>query len=100
MTEQQPTQQAQQPQHTREQEIEAYGWQAVPRSNAAILAMGQQFDQAPTYQFPELERNLTQTELTQKVEAYAKEHLPMETFNHSMRVFLYGKPQPLLAHLI
>ena len=76
---------------TREQEIEAYGWQAVPRSNAAILNMAQKFEEAPVFRFPELEQNLTQTDLTQKVEKYAKEQLPMETFNHSMRVFLYGK---------
>lgn len=75
---------------TREQEIEAYGWQAVPRSNAAILNMAQKFEEAPVFRFPELEQNLTQTDLTQKVEKYAKEQLPMETFNHSMRVFLYG----------
>lgn len=75
---------------TREQEIEAYGWQAMPRSNAAILNMAQKFEEAPVFRFPELEQNLTQTDLTQKVEKYAKEQLPMETFNHSMRVFLYG----------
>lgn len=77
---------------TREQEIEAYGWQAVPRSGAAILNMAQNFSEAPIFRFPELEQNLTQTDLTQKVEKYAKEQLPMETFNHSMRVFLYGTP--------
>lgn len=77
---------------TREQEIAAYGWQAVPRSNAAILNMAQKFEEAPVFRFPELEQNLTQTDLTQKVEKYAKEQLPMETFNHSMRVFLYGTP--------
>lgn len=86
---------------TREQEIEAYGWQAVPRSNAAILSMAQKFSEAPVFIFPELEQNLTQTDLTQKVEKYAKKQLPIETFNHSMRVFLYGKlsfslpPHPL-----
>ena len=79
-----------QQQHTREQEIELYGWAAVPRSNEAILSMAEKVAEAPVFDIAELEKSLPQSQLAKQVEKYARDALPLETFNHSMRVFLYG----------
>lgn len=87
----QQQQQQTQATHTREQEIELYGWAAVPRSNDAILAMAEKVPEAPLFDIAELEQSVPQSNLAKQVEKYARDNLPMETFNHSMRVFLYGK---------
>ena len=83
---------------SREQEIEAYGWQAVPRSNDALLKTGKAFIEAPVFQAQELEQSVPVSELSRQVEAYAKESLPVQTFNHSMRVYLYGPSIPPIVH--
>jgi cyanamide hydratase len=68
-----------------------HGWTAVPRS-LDVLVKGRKNPKAST----PLTVNdilLPNSELVQQVMQYAKDHLPAETFNHSMRVFYYGKPE-------
>jgi cyanamide hydratase len=75
-----------------------HGWTAVPRSIDAILA---NMDKANTRPFKVSDIALPQSETALKTMAYAKEHLPLPTFHHSMRVFYYGRlspsPAPSLA---
>lgn len=68
--------------------VEDYGWHAVPRSLDTLVA------NRPTKRpsKPVVVENvpLPESPLAKQVTAYAKEHLPHKTFNHSMRVFYYG----------
>lgn len=65
-----------------------YGWHPVPRSLDVLVASRgskQSSDPIMVEDIP-----LPDSPVVQQVEAYAKEHLPPKTFNHSMRVFYYG----------
>jgi cyanamide hydratase len=64
-----------------------HGWTAVPRSIDALLAG---INKSNTKPFKVSDIVVPQSEAAQKTMAYAKEHLPEPTFNHSMRVFYYG----------
>lgn len=73
--------------------IEAYGFTAVPRSLEKQLA-----HTSPSNNKPLLLEDLPlphSHEASKQAHQYAKEYLPAETFNHSMRVFLWGKHQPM-----
>lgn len=72
---------------------EQHGWTAVPRSLEKLI--GSRKDARPTPLSVE-DIPLPDSALVQEVTKYAKEHLPSETFNHSMRVYYYGMP---LLHL-
>lgn len=74
---------------TREEDIEAYGFAALPRSTAALLATRKD-PQTPT-ELGVDDIPIPDSALVKKVLEYAKKELPVETFNHSMRVFYYGK---------
>jgi cyanamide hydratase len=69
--------------------IERYGWTPVPRSLDKLIS--NRTDPQPSSAIKVEDIPLPNTELAQQVLRYAKEHLPKETFNHSMRVYYYGQ---------
>lgn len=76
----------------REEDITAYGFTALPVSMTALLAARKD---------PQLPTPLTISDipvpsspLATAVLEHAKRELPIETFNHSMRVFYYGTTPP------
>ena len=71
-------------------ETKEHGWTAVPRSLSQLVA--DRADPQPSkpvtigeIPFPET------TPLVQQVVQYAKDNLPTETYNHSMRVYYFGE---------
>ena len=69
--------------------IEAYGWTAVPRDLPTLLrTQSQALGPAKTISISSIA--LPDTPLAKAVYEYAKKELPIEVFNHSMRVFYYG----------
>ncbi|PGH11080.1 hypothetical protein AJ80_07268, partial [Polytolypa hystricis UAMH7299] len=69
--------------------ITTYGFTAVPASASALLFS----TPSPSTPAPPLPTTTTPTPTTllaQRIQAYAKTHLPPPTFNHSMRVYHYG----------
>lgn len=68
--------------------IEEHGWTAVPRSLEKLVQSRK--DPKPSKPMKVADIPLPDTHLVQSVMKYAKEHLPAETFNHSMRVYYYG----------
>ena len=74
---------------------EEHGWTAVPRSLEKLVANTN--DARPAKPMKVDDIPLPDSLLVQQVMKYAKESLPSETFNHSMRVYYYGKQifQPL-----
>ncbi|KAF2201262.1 cyanamide hydratase [Delitschia confertaspora ATCC 74209] len=67
--------------------ISTDGWTAVPRAQSKILS---HVDKNAPAKFIVDDIKLPDSEVVKKTYEYAKEHLPEETFNHSMRVFYYG----------
>jgi len=69
---------------------ENFGWIAVPRNRSNVPSakdvkeMNNEFYSDPMDAWPV-------TDVTDKARDYAAQHLSKETFNHSMRVFCYGK---------
>lgn len=74
--------------------IEKYGWTAVPRKVSLLLSQSQASGEAPFIPVGELK--FPDTELARQVHEYAKRELRTETYNHSMRVYAYGKA--ILTH--
>ncbi|KFY33175.1 hypothetical protein V495_08359, partial [Pseudogymnoascus sp. VKM F-4514 (FW-929)] len=72
---------------TREEDIAAYGFTALPRSTAALLATRKDIQEPTELGVDDIP--IPDTALVKKVLEYAKKELPVETFNHSMRVFYY-----------
>jgi cyanamide hydratase len=70
--------------------IEQYGWTAVPRKVTALLAQSEAMAGSPkplsVSSIP-----LPDSALVTAVQTYAKTKLPIETYNHSLRVFYYGQ---------
>lgn len=70
-------------------EIAQNGWTALPLDPSKLFG-GKPFRNAPgqllvsDIKFPE------DDSIVAKVQSYAKEKLPIQTYNHSMRVFYYG----------
>jgi cyanamide hydratase len=70
-------------------EVLANGWTAVPIDGRQLFN-GNTYKHQPTplkmasIKFP------SDDPIVVKVQEYAKEKLPLETFNHSMRVYYYG----------
>lgn len=76
-----------------------HGWTAVPVDADAIFE-GKPYLNEPT---PVSLSDITwpsDDPIVAKVQEYAKEKLPIETYNHSMRVFHWGKLYPLIIILI
>ncbi|KAK8196712.1 hypothetical protein M8818_006879 [Zalaria obscura] len=67
---------------------EEYGWTAVPRSLAKLVASRENKQSPKPIKIEEIP--LPDSPLVQSVLQYAKENLPRETFHHSMRIFYYG----------
>ena len=68
--------------------IEKYGWTAVPRKVSDLLQQSQASSPAPPVAVSSIP--LPSSPLSTAVHDYAQLELPVETFNHSMRVFYYG----------
>lgn len=65
-----------------------HGWTAVPRSLEKLIASRRD----PKLSAPSVVDDipLPDNALVQQVMKYAKDNLPPETFNHSMRVYFFG----------
>jgi hypothetical protein len=68
--------------------IEKYGWTAFPRSFDAMLSNVRTSD---TSSVDINSVNVPNSDLARKVQEYAKKNLPEQVYNHSMRVYYYGK---------
>jgi hypothetical protein len=72
-------------------EIRSYGWTAVPRDRSNVPSA----EEAAAPQTDAAAVDITgiwpDNELTKKARDYAKRELPTETYNHSLRVYAYGK---------
>lgn len=70
-------------------QIEQNGWTSVPLDPSKLFG-GEPFKNAPgpilvaDIKFP------NDDPIVVKVQSYAKDRLPIQTFNHSMRVFYFG----------
>jgi cyanamide hydratase len=69
--------------------IEQFGFTAVPRSLDKLIADQSSGATSKAVKVDDIE--LPSTPLAKSIQAYAKEHLPRQTYNHSMRVYYYGK---------
>jgi cyanamide hydratase len=69
--------------------IEQFGFTAVPRSLDKLIAT--QSTKATSTPISVDDIEFPNTALATSIHAYAKENLPMKTYNHSMRVYYYGK---------
>lgn len=69
---------------------ETHGWTAVPRSLDKLIAS--RVEPKPSQPVQVEDIPLPDTALVKQVMQYAKAHLSVQTFNHSMRVFYYGTP--------
>jgi len=69
--------------------IEQFGFTAVPRSLDKLIAT--QSTKATSKSVSVDDIDLPNTPLATSIHAYAKENLPRKTYNHSMRVYYYGK---------
>lgn len=67
---------------------EEFGWTAVPRNRSNIPS--EQEAKAPSVEV-EFGTIWPQTQLIVSATKYAKVNLPQETFNHSLRVYCYGR---------
>jgi cyanamide hydratase len=66
----------------------ANGWAAVPRDFAKSLA---DVDKNEHAEMTIRDANPPSTNIAKRTHEFAKEQLPEKTFNHSMRVWYYGK---------
>ena len=74
---------------TTDDPIAEHGWTAVPLDAEAIF-QGKPYLHKPT---PLLVKDMhfpSDDPLVAKAQQYAKEQLPPQTYNHSMRVFYFG----------
>jgi cyanamide hydratase len=69
------------------QNIEEFGWTAVPRNRSNIPSAEDAKTTAITVIFDNI---WPDSEVVQKAQEYAKSKLPRETYNHSLRVYCYG----------
>jgi cyanamide hydratase len=68
--------------------LESYGWTSVPHDQSVLLKDVSPWNPA-TYDVAEIQ--VPDTELAKKATKYAKERLPEQVYNHSMRVYFYGQ---------
>jgi len=67
--------------------IKKFGWAAVPRSRTVLLKDISPWDPA---EYTVADIKIPDSEIAKKALQYAKDRLPEQTFNHSMRVYYYG----------
>ncbi|KAH8805230.1 cyanamide hydratase family HD domain-containing protein [Xylogone sp. PMI_703] len=70
--------------------IEKYGWTAVPVDLGNLLSLVDAFSK-PAAPVSVSSIPIPDSLLAQEAQKYAQKELPIETFNHSMRVFYYGQ---------
>jgi len=70
-------------------EISEYGWTAVPRDIEKLLKGRKNIRDPKPIRVSDIE--VPATSLAREIQQYAKTNLPEETYNHSMRVYFYGK---------
>jgi cyanamide hydratase len=75
------------------QNIEEFGWSAVPRNRSNIPSADDAKTVAVDVKFQEI---WPKTDVVKKAQEYAKKELPKETYNHSLRVYCYGMSEALL----
>jgi len=68
--------------------VKAYGWTALPRKLETLLSTRQNTSNPPAVTVDSIK--VPDTNLAKSILEYAKNELPNETFNHSMRVYYYG----------
>jgi len=71
--------------------IEAYGWTAVPRKVETLLAGSKASSLGPAKPISVSSIEVPSSALAKQAQEYAKNELAIETYNHSMRVYYYGK---------
>ncbi|EER39627.1 urea hydro-lyase/cyanamide hydratase [Histoplasma capsulatum var. duboisii H88] len=72
--------------------VTLHGFTAVPASASALLTRTPEYP-APTASAPPLsvfDTPIPNTPLAKRIQAYALEHLPAPTYNHSCRVYQFG----------
>ena len=72
--------------------IKKFGWTAVPHSQTVLLKDISPWDPA---EYTVADIKIPDSEIAKKVLQYAKDRLPEQTFNHSIRVYYYGEDSPL-----
>lgn len=75
-------------------EIRSYGWTAVPRDRSNVPSAKEAAAPQTNAAAVDITGIWPDNELTKKAREYAKRELPTETYNHSLRVYAYGKPLP------
>lgn len=73
-------------------EIGSYGWTAVPRDRSNVPSAEKAAAPQTNAAAVDIKGIWPDNELTTKAREYAKRELPTETYNHSLRVYAYGKP--------
>jgi len=68
--------------------VEEHGWTAVPRSLEKLVNDRKNPKDATAIRVEDIA--IPNSPLAQSVLKYAKENLPKQTFNHSMRVYCFG----------
>lgn len=69
--------------------IEQFGFTAVPRSLDKLIATQSTKKTSTLVSVDEID--FPKTPLAASIHTYAKENLPRQTYNHSVRVYYYGK---------
>lgn len=72
--------------------ITVHGWTAVPRDTSILLG-GKEYIHKPE---PLLIKDMkfpSEDPLVTRIQEYAREKLPPQTYNHSMRVYYFGIPR-------
>ncbi|KAJ9201300.1 hypothetical protein DTO164E3_3607 [Paecilomyces variotii] len=72
--------------------VETYGFTAVPSSAETLLNSSTPYPapSSPPAPISVSDIPIPNTPLAQRIHDYAKSHLPEPTYNHSLRVYLYG----------
>jgi len=78
--------------------IEQFGFTAVPRSLDKLIAT--QSSKATSTPLSVDDIDFPKTALAASIHTYAKENLPRQTYNHSMRVYYYGKTHSQTFQLV
>jgi len=73
--------------NTNKSELAAHGWASVPRAQFRILS---DVNKSSPAKLSVEDIAIPDSAVAKKTQNYAKEKLPEQTFNHSMRVFYYG----------
>lgn len=68
-------------------EVQEFGWTAVPRGRGNVPSEAQAKTSSIEIIFDTI---WPQTGVVQKAQEYAQDKLPVETYNHSLRVYSYG----------